>query len=259
MWWRGVLGLVACFSLGWLPAAEVGVEPGQGQADNLPAVSIGIDPANPAIELASPTGVSDTPLAANAGVESGAGENTPRVIESKFLATPGENKAAPSVRTVTVEETSTTGAFFIRPQLGRGEEKSWVFSLYLGKNFCPLFSGTGWSLSPLVEAGAFVWDRSNESLNGAGLGGGLTFSWGGYGWRPFIEGTFGPTLVSKNSFGGKHLGRALQFRSRLAVGVAFGKIGRHRLEVEAAHYDESFISHADRGFSTIGLGYGFSF
>ena len=74
---------------------------------------------------------------------------------------------------------------------------------------------------------------------------------------PFVELSFGPTVLGGATVGGRDLGGNLHFRSALALGKAFGRRQAFRVALRVEHISNGGLREANPGLDSIGLSFAF--
>lgn len=158
-----------------------------------------------------------------------------------------------------VPGTAQGGETTVGVAVAHGEQSSQAYDVYAAYTFSPWLEGEC-ALSPLVEAGLLIWERSGRTIWGGGGHVGLMLRFFENGTvRPFVSGTFGVVQISSDSFGYLDLGTHTQFRSRGSVGVDFGEGLRHTVKCSVTHYSNAGMSADNDGYNTVGLSYGLTF
>lgn len=144
--------------------------------------------------------------------------------------------------------------------VAHGDQSSQAYDLFVTHTFAPWIEGERAALSPLVEGGLQLWERSDKTIWGGNANVGLMLRFANGGTvRPFIIGTFGIAQISSDTFGYLDLGCRTQFRSRGSIGVDFGEGLRHTIKCSVTHYSNASMSGDNDGYNTIGLSYGLTF
>lgn len=79
----------------------------------------------------------------------------------------------------------------------------------------------------------------------------------GGGRAPFVEFSFGPTVLGGATVGGRDLGGNLHFRSALALGKTFGRREAFQLAIRVEHVSNGGLREANPGLDSIGLSFAF--
>ncbi len=144
--------------------------------------------------------------------------------------------------------------------VAHGDQSSQAYDLFVTHAFSPWIEGERAALSPLVEGGLQLWERSDKTIWGGNANVGLMLRFAnGSTVRPFIIGTFGIAQISSDQFGNLDLGCKTQFRSRGSIGVDFGEGLRHTVKCSVTHYSNASMSGDNDGYNTLGLSYGLTF
>ena len=72
---------------------------------------------------------------------------------------------------------------------------------------------------------------------------------------PFLDLSFGPTLITGSSIGGRELGGNFHFRSALALGVAFGRTVPSSIALRVEHISNGGLRDANPGLDLVGLSF----
>lgn len=141
-----------------------------------------------------------------------------------------------------------------------GSEDSNIYELNLQYRFKPIFSDNGFDLSPLIRAGGYIWDSSNDNLWGlhASIGASLDMPPVGL-FQPFLTISGGPGRISRYYFNGRNLGGHMIFRVSASLGLRFGNTPRHSVSFDYVHYSNAYTYDSNPGFDGVGLSYSLSF
>jgi hypothetical protein len=153
------------------------------------------------------------------------------------------------------------GEFSLGGGLARGDEASTAYTLDLRYSFNPCLSGESYVVKPFVDVGAVVWDNSRDTMYGGVVAVGLHASFNvAKSYSPYASVSMGPALLSSNRFDDRKLGKRLQIRSELALGLTFGETRQHRLGAKFAHFSHGpLYSGHNQGYNYWGLDYGHRF
>lgn len=146
--------------------------------------------------------------------------------------------------------------------VSRGSSDSTAFSLNLMQRYQPWIDTGVFSLAPLAELGGHVWipDDDSDNVWGMYLAPGLRLTlFTNTNFRPYLEGSVGGSLNTKDKMDDRKLGSHALFRTRGSVGISFGETFRHRLQGDYINYSTWGITDDNAGYSTYGISYGYSF
>lgn len=141
-----------------------------------------------------------------------------------------------------------------------GSKNSNIYELNLQYTFKPLFHSNSFRLSPLVRAGWYMWDNSDDDLWGvhASVGARLDMLINGP-VQPFLAISAGPGRISNRYFDGRDMGGHMIFKVSSSLGVSFGNAPRHSLSLNYVYYTNANMYDENPGFNSFGLGYSLSF
>ena len=88
------------------------------------------------------------------------------------------------------------------------------------------------------------------------------FAFAGPVWRaalgsrsPFVEFSFGPTVIGGSTVDGRDLGGNLHFRSAIAFGIAGGHGHAHEIAIRVEHVSNGGLQNHNPGLDSIGLSF----
>ncbi|MDR1489802.1 MAG: acyloxyacyl hydrolase, partial [Desulfovibrio sp.] len=146
--------------------------------------------------------------------------------------------------------------------VSRGESDSMSYSVNIAQKYDPLLSNSVIDIAPVAEIGGHAWVPKHDTPTvwGGFLAPGvrLTLNTDSF-IQPYVEGTVGGEVNSKDKLGDRDLGSNVLFRTRGAVGVSFGEEFRHRIQGEYTNHSTWGITKHNDGNATYGVSYGYSF
>lgn len=162
---------------------------------------------------------------------------------------------------------STSSAFAATTSVGaeiaRGDSDSMAYSLKVAQKYSPWYSSSLLEVGPSAEIGAQAWvdNKSNvDTVWGAFAAPGLYFTlFTNAPVRPFLAGSVGGAINSKDHIDERNLGSNVLFRSRGSVGISFGEEYKHSVQGDYTNYSTWGLTDKNDGYSTYGLSYSYSF
>ena len=162
---------------------------------------------------------------------------------------------------------STSSAFAATTSVGvdisRGDSDSMAYSLKVAQKYSPWFSSSLLEISPSAEIGGYAWvsDKSHvDTVWGAYAAPGLCFTlFTDAPIRPFLAGSVGGAVNSKDHMDDRNLGSNALFRTRGSVGISFGEEYKHTVQGNYTNYSTWGLTDKNDGYSTYGLSYSYSF
>jgi lipid A 3-O-deacylase len=118
----------------------------------------------------------------------------------------------------------------------------------------PLLSGQRWQLTGAWQASVAYW-QIHDKCTGCDtlftLAAAPSIRWQyqpeATSWRPYIEASVGPALLSNDQLGDRNLGDKWAFQDLLGTGVLFGKRQQFDLSWHYLHYSNANIIRPNRG------------
>lgn len=151
----------------------------------------------------------------------------------------------------------------IGADVARGDSDSMAYSLRISQKYAPWISNSLFELGPLAEVGGHAWVDNKDDVDTV---------WGGYltpglymtlftdaPVQPFLSGSVGGAVNSKDRLDERNLGSHVLFRTRGSVGLSFGDDYRHSIQGNYTHYSTGGLTDKNDGYSTYGMSYNFSF
>ena len=145
--------------------------------------------------------------------------------------------------------------------IAAGDEDSMAYQIGVRQHFDPFYSGDLFDITPSLGISAHAWVPDHgDTVWGASVPLGLNFRMvTSAGFRPYLSGYIGPTVLSDDHLDRKDLGSNVLIMTKGAVGVNFGDMLQHRVEGQYTHHSTWGISNTDPGHDTWGVSYGYSF
>lgn len=147
--------------------------------------------------------------------------------------------------------------------VSRGESSSMAYSLNFLQKYEPWIDNGIFEISPTAELGGHAWVDNKSDVDtvwGAYLAPGLHLSlYTDSRIRPYLSGSVGGTVNSRDELDDHELGSHVLFRTRGSLGVTFGEDFRHRVQGDFVNHSNWGLSNTNDGYSTYGLSYGYSF
>lgn len=142
-----------------------------------------------------------------------------------------------------------------------GDDDSMAYQLGVRQQFDPFYSGDLFDITPSLGISAHAWVPDHgDTVWGATIPLGLRFRmFTTAGFRPYLFGAIGPTILSDDHLHYKDLGSNVLIMTKGAVGVNFGDRLQHKVEGQYTHHSTWGITDTDPGYDTWGVSYGYSF
>lgn len=141
-----------------------------------------------------------------------------------------------------------------------GESSSTAYTINIRQSYQPWLSGEAGELTPIAELSGFAWVGDDDTVWGVSLAPGLRYTmFTTSSFQPYLEGSVGGAVISDRELDSRDLGSHALFKTKGILGVQFGEGMRHSIQGEYTNYSTWGLSSTDDGYSTVGIGYGFSF
>lgn len=148
-------------------------------------------------------------------------------------------------------------------EIARGDSDSMAYSLKVAQKYAPWFSSSLFEIGPSAEIGGHAWVDNKSHVDtvwGAFVAPGLYFTlFTDSSIRPFVSGSLGGAINSKDHLDERNLGSNALFRTRGSVGLSFGEEYRHTVQGNYTNYSTWGLTNKNDGYSTYGLSYSYSF
>lgn len=156
---------------------------------------------------------------------------------------------------------AVAGEVLIHGSISRGQEDSMAYQLGVTQVYDPWYSSEAFDLTPSLGITGHAWVPDHgDTIWGATIPLGLRFRMNtSAGFRPYLSGIIGPTVISDDDLDDRDLGSRALIMTGGNLGFDFGDSLQHRIEGQYRHYSTWGITSTDPGYDTYGLSYGYSF